>query len=279
MEVAIVRQKRTGPSKWNFTAGSRVMVQVDVYDVLFGVALEGPSRTHNGNRFLVMLDSGIIRYYERPLVSELRFVTTSTEIDESMKSLSGIESDSRAAMFVRWFLIRLRKNFSIFFVFNQRRNDDLVQLRLIKEGKPIDCMGMVIDSDCSMLKVQIIGEDRAVWLYKGDPAFGTVDRQIRKSCKWWSHNGIDDSILNQCDQSSVKARGIIRQSRRQPSEKLNQIETAALDRIEQDLSSSASSSSESEDEFIPDAPLPADTWSKLRARNIHSIELQSNTVL
>ena len=57
MEVAIVRQKRTGPSKWNFTAGSRVMVQVDVYDVLFGVALEGPSRTHNGNRFLVMLDS------------------------------------------------------------------------------------------------------------------------------------------------------------------------------------------------------------------------------
>ena len=51
-----------------------------------------------------------------------------------------------------------------------------------------------------MLKIQIIGEDRAVWLYKGDPAFGTVDRQIRKSCKWWSHNGLDESILNQCDQ-------------------------------------------------------------------------------
>ena len=57
MEVAIVRQKRTGPSKWNFSAGARVMVQSGVYDVQFGVALEGPSRTHNGNRFLVMLDS------------------------------------------------------------------------------------------------------------------------------------------------------------------------------------------------------------------------------
>ena len=60
-----------------------------------------------------------------------------------------------------------------------------------------------LDSDCSMLKVQIIGEDRAVWLYKGDPAFGTVDRQIRKSCKWWSHNGLDESILNQCDQVNL----------------------------------------------------------------------------
>ena len=71
-------------------------------------------------------------------------MTTSEEIDESMMSLSGIESDSRAAMFARWFLIRLRRNLSIFFVFNQRRSDDLVQLRLVKNGQPIDCMGMVI---------------------------------------------------------------------------------------------------------------------------------------
>ena len=56
---------------------------------------------------------------------------------------------------------------------------------------------------------------------------------------------------------------------------MNQIETTALDRIEQDLSSSSSdlSESEDEDEFIPDPPLSADTWTKLRERNIHSIVL------
>ena len=40
-EVAIVRNKRMGPSKWNFTAGARVMVQISDYDVLYGTVLEG----------------------------------------------------------------------------------------------------------------------------------------------------------------------------------------------------------------------------------------------
>ena len=92
MEVAIVRQKRTGPSKWNFTAGSRVMVQVGVYDILFGFALEGPSRTHNGNRFLVMLDSqGLNLEY----ISEKTLVLLGTLFENK----SRIKSHLKVALF------------------------------------------------------------------------------------------------------------------------------------------------------------------------------------
>ena len=128
-EVPVIKQKpKTG--KWAFSAGARVMVQTDNYNVEFGIALEGPSRTRNANRFLILLDSGIIRYYERFLVSEMRFTQTSEEIDASMSTLSDIKPDSRAGLYARWFLTRLKAaKETVFFIGNKRaNNDELVSL-------------------------------------------------------------------------------------------------------------------------------------------------------
>ena len=67
----------------------------------FSKYFPGPSRVHNQNRFLIILDNGIIRYFAKTMVSELRFSQTAEEIDESMRVLSGVQSNSRAAMYVR----------------------------------------------------------------------------------------------------------------------------------------------------------------------------------
>merc|ERR1711892_1300074 len=286
-EVPVIKQK-TGRGKWSFSAGSRVMVQTANYNVEYGLALEGPSRTKNANRYLILLDCGIIRYYERVLVSEIRFTITGEEIRDSMSSLSGIKSDTRASLYAQWFIQRLSNEKTVFFIGNKRaNNDELVPLTIIKEGKSVDCMGLLLETDCSMAKLKLIEFDRCLWLYKGDPSFAVVNDRMRKTCKWIESPllSVDFEQLSLLDQSSITDKGLTATKPRKGQtivNRRNPIELAAIDRVKHQSSSSSSLSSSSSDEddeseeesdAPPDAPLTAAQWSSLRQQNVHCVEL------
>ena len=52
-----------------------------------------------------------------------------------------------------------------------------------------------------MVRLQIVGDcEKDIWLYKGDPAFQVIDNEIKASCKWWSTTGLDDRLLDFCDE-------------------------------------------------------------------------------